>query len=65
MGKARIRLKGQIRSYVQWPLRFSVLIIAFNILMYTVDVKAGLYTSAFAVLYILIALILYFRSKTR
>lgn len=64
MGKARIRLKGQIRSYVQWPLRFSVLIIAFNILMYTVDVKAGLYTSAFAVLYILIALILYFRSKT-
>lgn len=64
MGRARIRLKGQIRSYVQWPLRFSVLIIAFNILMYTVDVKAGLYTSAFAVLYILIALILYFRSKT-
>ncbi len=64
MGKARIRLKGQIRSYVQWPLRFSVLIIAFNILMYTVNMKAGLYTSAFAVLYILIALILYFRSKT-
>ena len=64
MGKARIRLKGQIRSYVQWPLRFSVLIIAFNILMYTVDTKAGLYTSAFAVLYILIALILYLRSKT-
>ncbi len=64
MGKARIRLKGQIRSYVQWPLRFSVLIIAFNILMYTVDTKAGMYTSAFTVLYILIALILYFRSKT-
>ncbi|MCR5789839.1 MAG: DHH family phosphoesterase [Lachnospiraceae bacterium] len=64
MGKAKIRLKGQIRSYVQWPLRFSVLIIIFNIIMYFVNIKAGLYTSVFAFLYILIAMTLYVRSKT-
>ena len=64
MGKARIRLKGQIRSYVQWPLRFSILIIVFNILMYFVSPRAGLYTSVFAVIYISISLALYFRSKT-
>ncbi len=64
MGKARIRLKGQIRSYVQWPLRFSVLVILFNIIMYTVDFRAGIYTSVFAAVYILISLILFIRSRT-
>ena len=64
MGKARIKLKGQIRSYVQWPLRFSILIIVFNIIMYLVNVRAGLYTTAFAVIYIGISLALYFRSRT-
>ena len=64
MGKARIKLKGQIRSYVQWPLRFSILIICFNIFMYFVNIRAGVYTSIFAVIYIGIALALYFRSRT-
>ncbi len=64
MGKARIKLKGQIRSYVQWPLWLSALIIIFNIVMYYISPRAGLYTSVFALIYIIIALLLYFKSRT-
>jgi len=61
---AKIKFKGQIRSYIQWPLRFTVLIVIFNIFMYFVDIYAGFVMSVFAVIYISIALILYFRNRT-
>ena len=61
---AKIKFKGQIRSYIQWPLRFIALIIIFNVFIYFVDIYAGFVMSAFAVIYILIALVLYFRNRT-
>lgn len=61
---AKIKFKGQIRSYIQWPLRFTVLIVIFNIFMYFVDIYAGFVMSVFAVIYISIALVLYFRNRT-
>ncbi len=59
----KVKFKGQIRSYIQWPLRFSILILVFNIGMYFVDIYAGFVMSAFAVIYISIALLLYFRNR--
>ncbi|MFT3984449.1 MAG: DHH family phosphoesterase [Lachnospiraceae bacterium] len=61
---AKIKFKGQIRSYIQWPLRFTVLIVIFNAFMYFVDLYAGIVMSIFTVIYISIALILYFRNRT-
>ncbi len=61
---AKIKFKGQIRSYIQWPLRFIALIVIFNVFIYFVDIYAGFVMSAFAVIYILIALVLYFRNRT-
>ena len=59
----KVRFKGQVNSYIQWPLRFSLLIIVFNIYMYFVDRRAGLVTTVFAVVYVAIAMLLYFNNR--
>ena len=62
MGR-NVGFKGQVRSYVQWPLSFSILLILLNIGMYFIDRRAGLLTTLFTVIYIVIAIILYRRSR--
>ena len=59
----KIKFKGQIRSYIQWPLRFTILIVLFNIYMYFISLYAGLAMSVFAVIYITIAMLLYFKNR--
>lgn len=62
MGR-NVGFKGQVRSYVQWPLSFSILLILLNIGMYFIDRRAGLLTTLFTVIYIVTAFILYRRSR--
>ncbi|MCR4739920.1 MAG: DHH family phosphoesterase [Lachnospiraceae bacterium] len=64
MGKSRIRLTGQIRSYVQWPLRISVLVIIMMVVMFLIDIRAGIAASVFAAIYIGFAMYLYVRNST-
>ena len=59
----KIKFKGQMQSYVQWPLRFSILVVLFNIAIFFVDKKAGYMTIGFSVVYISIALFLNFRNR--
>ena len=59
----KIRFKGQINAYVKWPLWLSVLLALFNIGMYFVDIKAGVVMSIFLVIYIAVALFLYYKNK--
>lgn len=63
--KKKIKLKGTLQSYVQWPLILSVLLLVMNLCMYPVSVNAGLLMSAFLVVYILIVLLMYARSRTQ
>ena len=56
--------KGQVRGYVLWPLLFSVLLILFNVGIYFVDRRSGFVTTAFVIIYVTVALIFYFRSRT-
>ena len=56
--------KGQVRGYVQWPLLFSVLLVLFNVVIYFVDRRSGFVTTAFVIIYVTVALIFYFRSRT-
>ncbi len=60
----KVGFKGHVRIYVQWPLFFSILLIIFNIGMYFIDRRAGLITTVFAVVYIGVALFLYYRSRS-
>ena len=63
--KEKVRLKGQLRGYAQWPLLLSALLLIMNICIYLISVKAGVLMSGFLVVYVLIVLVLYLRSRTQ
>ncbi len=55
------RKTGQnLKSYMRWPLYLSVLLLVMNIMIYAVDKEAGIVMTAFLILYIAIALLLFF-----
>ena len=59
-----IKIKGQLKFYMQWPFILTVLLVVMEILVFTVNVKAGAVASAFLAAYLLIVVFLYFHSKT-
>ena len=59
----KITFKGNIRSYIQWPLRLAVLVVVFAAVMFLEGRKAGIYASIFAVIYGIIAFALYFSRR--
>lgn len=59
----KLRFKGQINTYVKWPLWLSVLLVLFNVGMFFVDKKSGLVMLVFVVVYIGVALYLYYKNK--
>ena len=64
MQNNHIRLKGQFRFYMQWPLIMTILLVALNIWLYLIDQQAGMIMSAFIVLYIITAGGLYLYSRS-
>ncbi len=53
------KIKGNLRSYLRWPLFLGLLLIVMNIQIYTVNKKAGLIMSVYVVLYLVVAILLY------
>ena len=62
--KKGMRLKGQLRMYMNWPLIMTVLLAAMNIWRYMIDKKAGLMMSVFILVYLAIAGGLYFYNRS-
>lgn len=62
--KQKIRVKGQLRTYMQWPAILGVLLMGMNVWIYKMDRKAGLVMSAFVLLYIVMVVILYVYTRT-
>ena len=60
----KIKIKGQLRAYMQWPFILTALLILMDVLVFTVNAKAGALVSVFLAAYILIVVIFYFHSKT-
>ncbi|MCR4924634.1 MAG: DHH family phosphoesterase [Lachnospiraceae bacterium] len=63
MGKSKIRLTGQVRSYVQWPLRISLLMVIMVIALFFIDTKAGIVAAGFAIVCIGFSMYLYMKNK--
>ena len=63
--KKKVKLKGQLKRYVQWPLIMSALLVVMNLCMYPVSVKAGLLMSAFVIIYVGVVMILYVRNRSQ
>ncbi|MFR3667733.1 MAG: DHH family phosphoesterase [Ruminococcus sp.] len=61
--KEKIKLKGQLKSYLRWPLIMTVLLIIMNVMLYMVEVKAGAIATGFTAVYIVAAVILYFHRR--
>ncbi|NLG04611.1 MAG: DHH family phosphoesterase [Clostridia bacterium] len=64
MMSKRIKFKGQLNSYIKWPIWLSLLMIFVNAYMFVIDVKAGAVMAAFSCVYLIISLSLYFRNRT-
>ena len=69
MGKRKkenksIRLKGQLRMYMQWPAIMAVFLALVNIWTYRIDRRAGTVMFIFVLIYIVMTGILYLYSKS-
>ena len=64
MKNKNMRLKWQLRMYMQWPLIMTILLLAMNIWMYMTDQKAGLTMTVFVIIYAVIVGLLYFYNRS-
>lgn len=58
-----IKLKGQLKFYMQWPIILTILLVAMNIWIFKIDREAGAVMSLFVIAYVCVVLFLYFRSQ--
>lgn len=55
-----MKIKGQLKVYMQWPFWLSLLLILMNLSIYFVNVRAGVVATGFVLVYIAAAAVLYF-----
>ena len=61
--KKRIKLKGRIKTYIQFSLYLGVLLAAVNVAIFMIDIRAGGALAMFTVFYFGVALYLYFHNR--
>lgn len=61
--KKNVKLNGQLRMYVRWPLYLTVLLIGMNIWIYVISRQAGMVMAAFVAFYAVVAGLLYAGNK--
>lgn len=62
--KPNVRLKGQLRLYMQWPAVMIVVLIAMTVWIYRTDRRAGTIMLIFVLVYMVVVGILYFYNKS-
>ena len=65
MSGSNIRFKGQIRTYIMWPVWMTIIVGLFAVVMYFVSVRAGVTATVFFVIYAGVAFYLYFHDRNR
>lgn len=61
--KRNVKFKGQLKLYMQWPMFLILLLLAMNVAMYALDIKAGILMSIFVCIYTAIVAVLYYYNK--
>lgn len=61
--KKRIRLKGRIKTFLQFGIYLGLLLCAIDAAVFMIDVRAGILLGFFAVFYFAVTLTLYFYNK--
>lgn len=57
--KQQVKLKGQLGSYLRWPMLLSILLLIMTIAIFFFDLTAGLIALVCLAIYIIMALIIY------
>ncbi len=52
----KLKFKGSMKRFMRWPLYLTILLVLLNVLIFTVNVKAGLLSLAGLVIYVAAAL---------
>ncbi len=63
--KQRMRLRGNLKTYLRWPLFFGVLLVLMTIQLFSVSVRTGLIGAGYTVLYLLIAALINFSGRRK
>lgn len=61
--KKNVKFKGQLKIYMQWPVFLILLLLAMNVAMYALEIKAGILMSIFVCIYIAIVAVLYYYNR--
>lgn len=56
-------LKKEIEKYLRIPFAMTILLVVMNVVIYFHDTRSGMIVSAFVLLYLAVAVVLYFRRK--
>ncbi len=54
------KIRGTLQSYLRWPLLLGILLIVMNVQIYFISLKAGGIMTAYVLVYLAVAIILYF-----
>ena len=61
----KIKFAGRLKSSMIWPILLSLLLIAMNVVMYFIQVTAGIWFTVCVGIYVVIVLSMYFRSRPK
>lgn len=62
--KRKIKLKGNLKTYLRWPLLLTILLVCMNISIYMISNKAGIVMSVYVFVYFIIALVLFYYKRS-
>ncbi len=62
--KEKVKMKGQLRLYMQWPLILSLIMVAANVAVGAMDIGAGMVMAIFTIVYIAFAIRLYLQKRS-
>ena len=63
--KSKVRFKGQMLSFMRWPVILSVVLVLMNVIMYFISVQAGLCMTLFLLIYLTAASVIYYYYRKR
>ena len=58
--KKRIKLKGRIRTYIQFSIYLGILLSVVDAAVFVIDLRAGAFLAGYIIFYFAITLSLYF-----
>ena len=62
--KPKVKLTGTLKTYLRWPIYLSLILIGMTVSIYMVNVDAGFIMSTYLGIYILFAIVIYYRKRS-